>query len=291
MKPNFQNNNLKIAIQKNGRLTADTLLFLKKAGLEIDTDGQKLYAKCWNYPLDIIFVRDDDIPDFVQNKSVDLGIVGENVLYEKNACVESEMKFNFGLCSLVVAVPRDSQIFNEADFQDKTIATSYPLTVAKYFKEKNIKVTIVKVTGSVELSPALGLSAGIADLSSTGSTLAISDLRTIAKIYDFQAVLIARKDGNIKKIELIKKLIFRFQSVLTAQKYKYVMMNAPKNKLKQIIQIAPGLKSPTISSLAKQDWISIQTVIEEDVFWEKVSKIKDAGASGIIVLPIEKIII
>ena len=291
MKTDFNNNNLKLAIQKKGRLTDDTILFLENAGLILDTDGQRLFAKCRNYPLDIVFVRDDDIPDFVENSTVDIGIVGENILYEKNSRVQKMLLLNFGYCRLVIAVQKDLPISNIGDLNKSKITTSYPRSVQRFFNSQNIPVDILEVKGSVELSPALGISSVVADLTSTGSTLAICDLRIIETIFESQAVLISRTNINNRRQGLIDSLIFRFKAFLEAQKYKYVMINAPEEKLEQITKIVPGLKSPTVTPLAIKGWISIQTAIQENVFWEKIEKIKEIGASGIIALPIEKLII
>ena len=291
MKTDFNNNNLKLAIQKKGRLTDDTILFLENAGLILDTDGQRLFAKCRKYPLDIVFVRDDDIPDFVENSTVDIGIVGENILYEKNSRVQKMLLLNFGYCRLVIAVQKDLPISNIGDLNKSKITTSYPRSVQRFFNSQNIPVDILEVKGSVELSPALGISSVVADLTSTGSTLAICDLRIIETIFESQAVLISRTNINNRRQGLIDSLIFRFKAFLEAQKYKYVMINAPEEKLEQITKIVHGLKSPTVTPLAIKGWISIQTAIQENVFWEKIEKIKEIGASGIIALPIEKLII
>lgn len=290
METKFNNNNLKLAIQKRGKLTDDTIAFLEKAGLLLDTDGQKLYAKCRNFPLDIIFVRDDDIPDFVENGAVDLGIVGENILFEKSSKIEKSLLLNFGYCRLVIAVQKDLSIFDIKDLRNLKIVTSYPVSVKRYFNIQDIPIEIIKMKGSVEISPALGLSDIIADLTSTGSTLAISDLRIIDTIFESQAVLISKINMQGNKRKLAKSLMFRFQATLSAQSYKYIMLNAPAKKLREIKKIVPGLKSPTISPLITPGWLSIQTVIEESVFWEKIKKIKQAGATGILVLPIEKLI-
>ena len=290
MKTNFDRNNLRLAVQKKGRLTAGTIEFLEKSGLLLDTDSQRLFAKCRNFPLDIVFLRDEDIPDFVENGTVDIGIVGENVLIEKNSTVVKRIFLNFGYCRLVIAVQKDSSVKTIKQLMNEKISTSYPKSVARFFKQKNIPVKIVKVKGSVELSPALGLTSVIADLTSTGSTLAISDLRILETIFKSQAILVSKKNVVKEKEDLINNLVFRFKASQDAQKYKYIMMNAPRNKLEEIKKIVPGLKSPTIAQLVTKNWISIQTVIEENLFWEKIQKIKAAGATGILVLPIEKLI-
>ncbi len=288
---NLDGKNLKLAIQKEGRLTEETLEFLRKSGLEFESYKQRLFSLCRNFPLEILYVRDDDIPDYVASGTVDLGILGQNILNEERPKVRKLLNLRYGFCSLMVAVPKDSSIKNIKDLQDKNIATSYPNSSKKFFKENNIDINVVKISGSVEITPALGVAEAIVDLVSTGSTLALNDLKILTKIYDSEAVLVANGQSliNGRKV-LLEKLLTRFKGVLSAKNYKYVMMNAPQNLLPKIIKIVPGLKSPTVSSLAKKGWISIQSVIKEEVFWETIEKLKKIGAQGIIVLPIEKII-
>lgn len=287
------NNNLKLAVQKEGRLTEDTISLLSSAGIEFDSYKQRLFVTCRNFPMEILYLRDDDIPGCVASGVADLGIVGKNVLYETNSKVDKLLDLNFGFCSLWVAVPKESNINTIGDFKNLKIATSYPRSTKKFFEKNNIPVEIIEISGSVEISPSLGMADAIADLVSTGSSLAMNDLRAMEKIFDTQAVLVANKSlkSSFQKVELVEKLLIRLNGVLSAENYKYVMMNAPKKSLEKIKNIVPGLKSPTIASLANRDWISIQTVIKEDVFWETVEKLKKVGASGILVLPIEKLII
>ncbi|HLC88313.1 MAG TPA: ATP phosphoribosyltransferase [Patescibacteria group bacterium] len=284
--------NLKLAIQKEGRLTEETLEFLRSSGLEFESYKQKLFSLCRNFPLEILYVRDDDIPDYVEKGIVDLGILGQNILSEKRPKVKKLLNLRYGFCSLVIAVPKESEINSLKDLKGKTIATSYPESAKKFFKDKNISTEIVKISGSVEIAPALGVAQAVVDLTSSGSTMALNDLRLLEKIYDSEAILVANENSisNGRKA-LVDKLLLRFKGVLSAKNYKYVMMNAPETILPNLKKIVPGLKSPTISPLAQKGWISIQTVIKEEVFWETVEKLKAAGAQGIIVLPIEKIII
>lgn len=288
----LNNNNLKLAIQKKGRLTDETLSFLRNAGLEFESYQQRLFSVCRNFPLEILYVRDDDIPDYVSSGTVDLGILGLNILYEEKPKVDTLLNLDYGFCSFVLAVPKKSGIRTASGLKNKTIASSYPNAVKAFFVKKKIAVEIVKIKGSVEITPALGVAQAIADLISTGSTLTLNDLTVIEKIYDSQAVFIANKKARAQKDKklLIEKLLTRFNSVLAAKNYKYVMMNAPKSILPKMKTLVPGLKSPTIAPLAKRDWISIQSVIKEDVFWETIEKLKTLGATGIIVLPIEKMI-
>ena len=287
----LNNGSLKLAIQKNGRLTESTLELLKSAGLEFENYKQRLFSSCWNFPLNIVYLRDDDIPDYVASGAVDLGIVGENIIYETKSDVKLLLKLNFGYCSLCVAVPKESSINSKYELEGKKIATSYPQSAKKYLKQYAIRGEIVQINGSVEIAPALQMADAVIDLVSSGSTLALNDLRVVEKIFDSQAVLIGNTDQSKEKAIMIQKFLTRLNGVLSAKNYKYVMMNAPELILDKIKQIVPGLKSPTISRLTTKDWISIQTVIREDVFWETIEKLKQAGATGILVLPVEKLIL
>lgn len=289
---NINNRNLKLAIQKNGRLTGETLEFLRKSGMEFESYRQQLFSSCRNFPLEILYVRDDDIPDYVEAGTVDLGIIGLNKLNEERPKVKKILNLKYGFCSLIIAVPKESEIKDIQGLSGKTIATSYPKSTQKFFKENNISVNIVKISGSVEITPALGVAQAIADLTSTGSTLALNDLRALTKIYDSESVLIANKESFINgKKNLLKKLITCFKGVISAKDYKYVMMNAPEEMLPKIKKIIPYLKSPTIPNLSTKGWLSVQAVIKEDLFWETIEKLKQIGAKGIIVLPIEKMFI
>jgi len=287
----LNNGSLKLAIQKNGRLTENTLSLLKSAGLEFESYKQRLFSSCWNFPLNIVYLRDDDIPDYVARGAVDIGIVGENVIFETKSDVTVELKLNYGYCSLCVAVPKESNISTIEELKGKKIATSYPQSTTSYFSKRKLNCEIVQINGSVEIAPSLNMADAIVDLVSSGSTLLLNDLRTVEKIFDSQAVLIRNNSLSKERGILLDKLMTRLTGVLSAQNYKYVMMNAPSKILPTIKAIVPGLKSPTISSLTTSGWISIQTVIKEDVFWETIEKLKNAGATGILILPIEKLII
>jgi len=289
----MKNTNLKLAIQKNGRLTDEAIIFLRSAGLQFENYRQKLFSSCRNFPLEIVYVRDDDIPDYVESGAVDLGIVGQNLINETRPKVKKLLNLRYGFCSLCLAVPKESTIKSIKDLTDKIIATSYPSSTKYFFEKQNIKVNIVKINGSVEIAPILGVASAIVDLVSTGSTLALSDLKIIEKLYDSEAVLLANPGSteNPKRKKIIDKLLIRFKGVLSAKNYKYVMMNAPEDILPKVRKTIPGLKSPTISSLTIPGWISIQSAIKEDVFWETIEKLKKLGASDILVLPVEKLII
>ncbi|HHT9138913.1 MAG TPA: ATP phosphoribosyltransferase [Candidatus Wunengus sp. YC60] len=288
---NINGKSLKLAIQKEGRLTEETLEFLRKSGLEFESYKQRLFSSCRNFPLETLYVRDDDIPDYVASGTVDLGILGQNILYEERPRVKKLLNLRYGFCSLTLAVPKESSIRSLKDLNGKTIATTYPNSTSNFFKKNNLSVKIIKISGSVEIAPALGIASAISDLTSTGSTLALNDLLPVAKIYDSESVLIVNEKITDSKKALLGQLMTRFKGVLSAKNYKYVMMNAPEEILPKLKKIVPGLKSPTVSPLAKDGWLSVQTVIKEDVFWETIEKLKNAGASGIIVLPIEKMIV
>ncbi|PIP64291.1 ATP phosphoribosyltransferase, partial [Candidatus Roizmanbacteria bacterium CG22_combo_CG10-13_8_21_14_all_33_16] len=271
----------------------ETVSFLRSSGLEFESYQQRLFSTCRNFPLEIVYVRDDDISDYVKSGAVDLGVVGQNLINETRPNIRKLLNLRYGFCSLSLAVPKESTIKSVQDLENKTIATSYPSSTEYFFKKRNIKVNIIKIKGSVEITPILGIASAIVDLVSTGSTLALNDLRIIEKLYDSEAVLLANPLSlkNEKKTKEIDKLLLRFKGVLSAKNYKYVMMNAPEKILPRIKKTIPGLKSPTISPLANPGWISIQSVIKEDVFWQTIEKLKKLGASDILVLPVEKLII
>ena len=287
----LKNDNIKLAVQKQGRLTEETLDFLWKSGLEFESSKQKLFSNCRNFPLEILFLRDNDIPKYVEEGVVDLGIIGQNLLYEKRPRVKKLLNLRFGFCSLVIAVPRDLPIYKIEDLKNMKIATSYPVSSKKYFKEKNIPIELVEISGSAEISPALGVSSAIVDLTSTGSTLLLNELREIGKIYDSEAVIIAnQKNYSDNKKKILDKLLLRFKGVLSAKNYKYVMLNIPENILPKLKKVIPGLKTPIVFPLAKTGWITIGGVIKEDFFWETIERFQNIGATGIVVLPIEKIV-
>jgi len=285
--------NLKLAIQKNGRLTEDAISFLRSSGLQFESYKQKLFSSCRNFPMEIVYVRDNDIPGYVRSGAVDLGIVGQNLVNETRPKIKKLLNLRYGYCSLCLAVPKESNIKSIRDLSEKIIATSYPNSTKYFFEKQNIKVNVIEIGGSVEITPILGVAAAIVDLVSTGSTLALSDLRIIEKLYDSEAVLLANPNSttDLHKSKLIDKLLTRFKGVLSAKNYKYVMMNAKESILPKIKKALPGLKSPTISPLAIPGWISIQSVIKEDFFWETIEKLKKIGASDILVLPVEKLIL
>jgi ATP phosphoribosyltransferase len=280
---------LKIAIQKSGRLNEKSVELLKNCGLSFENYKSSLISNVSNFPLEILFLRDDDIPEYVQDGIADLGIVGENVISETGVDVAFLQMLGFGKCTLKLAVQTHSTIENIADLNGKSIATSYPVILKKFLDEQSINAEIRTISGSVEIAPGLGLSDAIFDIVSTGGTLKSNGLKPFAEVMKSEAVLIGRK--GIENEDLIVELIQRIQSVLRAKETKYVVLNAEAKNLDQILALLPGVKSPTVVPLAEQGWVAIHTVIPERDFWEKISLLKSAGAQGIVVMPIEKIIL
>ncbi len=280
---------LKIAIQKSGRLNEKSVDLLKKCGLSFENYKSSLIAPVRNFPLEILFLRDDDIPEYVQDGIADLGIVGENVINESDVTVSHLQKLGFGKCNLKIAVPNGSNITSIADLEGKSIATSYPIILKNYLADNSIKADIRVISGSVEISPGLGLSDAICDLVSTGGTLKSNGLHAILDVMQSEAVLIGNKQSAIDPIT--QELMQRLQSVLRAADTKYVVLNIAKSNLPKILALLPGVKSPTVVPLAESDWVAVHTVISEHDFWEKIQALKTAGAQGIVVMPIEKIIL
>jgi len=282
---------LKIAIQKSGRLHDDSIKLLKECGIDISNGVNKLKSEASNFPLEVYFLRDDDIPQYVEDAVADLGFVGENVVYEKEKQVEVVEKLGFGKCRLSIAVRRGEEYDKTSSLQGKKIATSYPVLVKKFLDENNINAEIHEISGSVEIAPGIGLADAICDLVSSGSTLFMNGLKETETILNSQAVLIKNKNLDEEKQNLLNKLLFRIQSVKKAKNNKYVLLNAPNDNLKQIISLLPGMKSPTVLPLAEEGWSSVHSVISENEFWDIIEKLKAAGAQGILVVPIEKMII
>ncbi len=280
---------LKIAIQKSGRLNEKSVELLKNCGLNFENYKSSLISPVSNFPLEILFLRDDDIPEYVQDGIADLGIVGENVIQETEVSVNYLQRLGFGKCSLKIAVPNNSGLETLDDLQGKSIATSYPAILGNYLRENRIEADIRTISGSVEISPGLGLSDAICDLVSTGGTLKSNGLKPFADVMSSEAVLIGRDE--LAEHDLVIELIQRIQSVLRAKETKYVVLNVPKANLDKIIALLPGVKSPSVVPLAEADWVAVHTVIPERDFWDRISQLKTAGAQGIVVMPIEKIII
>ncbi|HVW95140.1 MAG TPA: ATP phosphoribosyltransferase [Mucilaginibacter sp.] len=280
---------LKIAIQKSGRLNEKSVELLKNCGLNFENYKSSLISPVSNFPLEILFLRDDDIPEYVQDGIADLGIVGENVIQETEVEVSYLQRLGFGRCSLKIAVPNSNNIQDIAELNGKSIATTYPVILGKFLKSKEIKADIRTISGSVEISPGLGLSDAICDLVSTGGTLKSNGLKPFADVMSSEAVLIGRSGSENE--ELVKELIQRIQSVLRAKETKYVVLNVHKDNLPAIAALLPGVKSPSVVALAEDNWVAVHTVIPERDFWDRISQLKQAGAQGIVVMPIEKIII
>jgi ATP phosphoribosyltransferase len=280
---------LKIAIQKSGRLNEKSVELLKNCGLSFENYKSSLISPVSNFPLEILFLRDDDIPEYVQDGIADLGIVGENVIQETEVEVSYLQRLGFGKCSLKIAVPNTYDIKSIAELNGKSIATTYPAILGKFLKEKGITADIRTISGSVEISPGLGLSDAICDLVSTGGTLKSNGLKPFAEVMSSEAVLIGRAGSENE--DLVKELIQRVQSVLRAKETKYVVLNVHRNNLSAIIALLPGVKSPSVVPLAEEDWVAVHTVIPERDFWDRISQLKQAGAQGIVVMPIEKIIL
>ncbi len=284
---------LRLAIQKSGRLTDATLTLLRNIGLDFESYGQRLISHCENFPLSILYSRDDDIPGLVGRGTVDLGIVGRNLLYEEDQPVEELLPLGFGQCSLVVAVLRESEYNDPRELIDLRIATSYPVSVRRYFADLGGEPEIVRLKGSVEVAPALGSADAIADLSATGSSLILNDLRPIATILKSEAVLIANPAAlaDRERREHIDRLLLRIRAVQAARRYKYVMMNAPTDALPAIRRVLPGLKAPTIIPLDHEGFVAVHAAIREDIFWESVERLKEAGATEILVSSLEKLLL
>ncbi|WP_026899144.1 ATP phosphoribosyltransferase [Daejeonella oryzae] len=280
---------LKIAIQKSGRLNEKSVELLKNCGLSFENYKSSLISTVSNFPLEILFLRDDDIPEYVQDGIADLGIVGENVISETEVEVSFLQLLGFGKCTLKLAVQNNTEIETLQDLEGKAIATSYPVILKKFLDKNQIDAEIRTISGSVEISPGLGLSDAIFDIVSTGGTLKSNGLKPFADVMSSQAILIGRKGEEDNP--LIQELIQRIQSVLRAKETKYVVLNAAAENVEQIIKLLPGVKSPTIVPLAEEGWVAIHTVIPERDFWEKITLLKAAGAQGIVVMPIEKIIL
>ena len=280
---------LKIAIQKSGRLNEKSVELLEHCGLSFENYKSSLISPVSNFPLEILFLRDDDIPEYVQDGIADLGIVGENVINETEVEVSYLQKLGFGKCSLKIAVPNNNTIQQLIHLNGKAIATTYPVILGKFLKKNNIQADIRTISGSVEISPGLGLSDAICDLVSTGGTLKSNGLIAFADVMSSEAVLIGTKGSE--NSDLVKELIQRVQSVLRAKETKYVVLNVHKDNLAAITALLPGVKSPSVVPLAEENWVAVHTVIPERDFWDRISQLKQAGAQGIVVMPIEKIIL
>lgn len=282
---------LKIAVQKSGRLHDDSIKLLKECGIDISNGVNKLKSEASNFPLEVFFLRDDDIPQYVEDNVADIGFVGENVVYEKKKSVDVVEKLGFGKCRLSIAVKKGDNYEDERFLNDKRIATSYPVILQDFLDKKGISAEIHEISGSVEIAPGIGLAEAICDLVSSGSTLFMNGLVETETILQSQAVLIKNKQLAAPLQEILNSLLFRIQSVKKAKNTKYILLNAPNEKLDEIIGLLPGMKSPTVLPLAQEGWSSVHSVLSESTFWDIIEKLKNAGAQGILVVPIEKMIL
>jgi len=264
---------------------------LEECGIKFTNGTGKLKNDARNFPLEVLFLRDDDIPYYVERQVADIGIVGENVVLEHSRNIEIIKQLNFGNCRLSLAIPREESYNSLSWFNGKRVATSYPNILGNYFKENNISAEVEVISGSVEIAPGIGLADGICDIVSTGSTLLSNGLKEVETVMRSQAVMIAAKGLDSERQEVLERLLFRIMSVINASGNKYILLNAPDSAIEKICSILPGMKSPTILPLAIKGWNSIHSVIREDEFWEMISKLKKAGAEGILVIPIEKMIL
>lgn len=282
---------LKIAIQKKGRLNEKSLELLKECGIKLSNGNNNLKATAKNFPIEVLFLRDDDIPQYVEQGVADIGILGENEVWEKEKNVKTVEILGFAACNLSLAIPKDESYTGLTYFANKKIATSYPKILKKFFDEKKINVAIEEIGGSVEIAPGIGLANAIFDIVSTGSTLLINGLKEVEVVARSEAVLISNKFLDDSKLKILDKLMFRIKAVRNSSENKYILLNAPNSSVEKILSILPGMKSPTILPLAKEGWSSIHSVVKEDEFWDIIGRLKSFGAQGILVIPIEKMVL
>lgn len=282
---------LRIAVQAKGRLYEETMSFLAESDIKLSATKRTLLVQSSNFPIEVLFLRDDDIPQTVAAGIADIGIVGENEYTEKNEDAEIVRRLGFSRCRLSLAMPKDIEYPGLQWFEGKTIATSYPGILSRFLKEQGVSAKIHVITGSVEVSPGIGLADAIFDIVSSGSTLVSNRLKEVEVVMESEALLIGNKNLSDEKKEILEELLFRMNAVKMAEDKKYVLMNAPKEKLQEIIDVLPGMKSPTVMPLAQEGWCSVHTVLDDKSFWDIIGKLKALGAEGILVLPIEKMIL
>ncbi|MBN9351435.1 MAG: ATP phosphoribosyltransferase [Chitinophagaceae bacterium] len=283
---------LRIAIQKSGRLHEDSLSLLKECGIKVRNGNGQLKSVASNFPLEVYFLRDDDIPQYVSDGVADVGIIGKNVFLEKEKDIRMVTELGFGQCRLSIAMPKSSPYQSFKDLAGKKIATSYPNLLRKFLEERKVPAEIHNISGSVEIAPGIGLADAICDLVSSGSTLFTNGLREVETILYSEAVLVNNRMAETGETgNLFRKLLFRIESVKNAANTKYIMLNVPNVNLDKIFNVLPGLKSPTVVPLAEEGWSSVQSVVKEDVFWEVIEKLKSLKAEGILVMPIEKMVL
>lgn len=282
---------LRIAVQAKGRLYDETMSFLEESDIKLNATKRTLLVQSSNFPLEVLFLRDDDIPQSVATGVADIGIVGENEFVEKSEDAEIVKRLGFSKCRLSLAVPKEVDYPGVEWFNGRKIATSYPGILSVYLKKMGVRAEIHVITGSVEVSPGIGLADAIFDIVSSGSTLVSNSLKEVEVVMKSEALLIGNRNLSEEKRGILRELLFRMDAVKTAEDKKYVLMNAPKDKLEQIVSVLPGMKSPTVMPLAQEGWCSVHTVLDEKCFWEIIGKLKALGAEGILVLPIEKMIV
>jgi len=282
---------LKIAIQKNGRLNDQSRKLLEECGIKFQNGTGVLKSSARNFPVEILFLRDDDIPQYVEQQVADIGILGKDMVLEKNKDVEILEQLGFAGCRLSLAIPREENYTGPGYFNGKKVATSYPLLLGNYFTKNNISAEIEEISGSVEIAPGIGLANAVCDIVSSGSTLLTNGLKEVETILESQAVIIGNKNLTGDKKEILDKLLFRIKAVKNSRENKYILLNAPEESINEICKILPGMKSPTVLPLAEKGWCSLHSVVKEDEFWERIDQLKKAGAEGILVIPIEKMIL
>ena len=282
---------INLAIQKSGRLNKESISLLEKAGIKFDNFKDQLKVDCQNFPLNIYFLRNSDIPRYLSDGVVDIALIGQNLIQESELNIDEIMNLNFSRCRVSIAIPLNMKYSGLKDLNNLKIATSYPNTLKKFLSNNNLNCEIHKINGSVEISPNIGLSDAVCDIVSTGNTLYKNNLKEVLTIFDSQAVLCNSNNFDLTKKEILDKLIFRINSVLRAKQSKYILMNVPNDKIKMVSSLLPVLKSPTVLPLEMEGWSSLHTVIDDDKFWESIDSIKEAGAEDILVCPIEKMVL
>ncbi len=282
---------LRIAVQKSGRLSEDSFALIKECGIDFQNGIGQLKAQATNFPAEFLLLRDDDIPGYVADGVADIGIVGENVMLEKGKNTDVAHRLGFSKCRLSIAIPKNEEYQGIKGLEGKNIATSYPRILQNFLEANQVSAHIHEISGSVEIAPSIGLAEAICDLVSSGSTLFTNGLKEVEVVLKSEAVLIKQKQLSQGKINLLDKLLFRIKSVQNARKNKYILLNAPKNKVEEIKRLIPGMRSPSIMELADKDWVSMHSVINENDFWNVIEALREAGAEGILVVPIEKMIL
>jgi ATP phosphoribosyltransferase len=282
---------LKIAIQKSGRLSENSKKLLEECGIKFSNGISVLKTTARNFPVELLFLRDDDIPQYVEQQVADIGILGENMVLEKNKDVTIIEQLGFAQCRLSLAIPKEEKYNDLQYFMNKKIATSYPYILSGFLKQNNISAEIEEISGSVEIAPGIGLADAVCDIVSSGSTLLTNGLHEVETILKSQAVIISNKDLNTEKQTILNSLLFRIRAVKNAKENKYILLNTPESAIEKICSILPGMKSPTIVPLVEKGWFSLHSVVKEDEFWERIDQLRAAGAEGILVIPIEKMIL